>query len=433
MDPVADWRDNVRNMRVKTFVVLMVATVVQAGSGCSSSSSSRDGASGSGGGVPVGGISGAGGLSGTAGVVDAGPGNDTAFGTGGASEASLAPGTGGSSHLGGSTGPGGQVGSGGVASTGGIASAGGSASTAGAFDAGRDLDTGATPLPPALTWTRQGSSEIYEGIWGSGPRDIYAVGRSGRLVHSVGDGTWTAQSTATTSHLTGIWGSSATDLYVSVLANVILHSTGDGTWSHQTYTTGTTFRDVWGSGASDIYVVGPGAVHGTGNGSWQRPPQVVADGVTYSVWGTSATNVYVANSPDSSMLRTIYHSTGDGVWRAESTPAGAQMQTIWGADARHIFAGGGNQILFSTGDGVWTTQLTIPDTTEVVVALWGTGRDAVYACTQHGYFYRSNGAGQWSEAQPIQTPSGMGCFSMWGSAVDDIYLGTIGGIYHGTL
>jgi len=426
---------------------LLVTAVVLGGPTCSSSGGPRDGGSGSGGDIDALGSGGAGGLSGPGDATAVERDADASEGTGGVS------GTGGNAHLGGAFGTGGSVrtggasGTGGSAGTGGAPGMGGNVSTAGALgtggiglggapgtggSAGTD-GGGALPLPPGLTWTRQRADVLCEGIWGSSANDVYAVGRSGSLVHSTGDGTWTTQPTGTASHLTGIWGSSATDIYVSVLANVILHSTGDGTWVHYGYTAGATFDDVWGSGPSDIYVVGPGVVHGTGNGAWQRPPQAVGDGSTFAVWGTSATNIYVATGVDSAMTRTIHHSTGDGVWRAETTPVGAHMQTIWGADASHIFAGGGNMILFSTGDGVWTAQLTIADTTEVVVAIWGAGADAVYACTQHGYFYRSNGAGQWSEGEPIQTPSGKSCFSMWGTAIDNIYLGTIDGIYHGTL
>jgi hypothetical protein len=285
------------------------------------------------------------------------------------------------------------------------------------------------PPAPDLTWKLEGSSYTYQNVWGSGPNDIYVVGQAGRLVHSVGDGKWTTQSTGTSAHLTGIWGSSGTDVYVAVNANFILHSTGNGTWQHQDYTTGTTFDDIWGSGPNDIYVVGAGVVHGTGEGKWITPPQNSGSGTTFAIWGSSGTDLYVAR--DGSGDQTISHSTGDGTWKAQTTPAGPKMQAIWGADASHIYAAGGNTLLFSSGNGVWTQQLTLPGT-EYFGGLWGLSATEVYACTSAGHLYRSDGQA-WSEPQlydPVSTNPL--CYDIWGTAEDNLYLATGRGIFHGT-
>lgn len=273
------------------------------------------------------------------------------------------------------------------------------------------------------------SSNIYEGVWGSAANDVYAVGRSGRLAHSTGDGKWTAQPTTTSAHLTGVWGSSASDIYVSVNSNFILHSVGDGTWQHQDYTVGTTFDDVWGSGPSDIYVVGAGAVHGTGDGKWETPAQSLGSGTTFAIWGSSDSNIYAVR--DGSGDQTISHSTGDGKWKAETTPAGPKMQWIWGADANHIYAVGGNIVLFSSGNGVWTVDFTLDDA-EHFGGIWGFGPDAIYACTSSGHVYRSNGGGRWSAPAVYDPNPTSNCYGVWGTADDNLYLATGKGIVHGT-
>jgi hypothetical protein len=61
---------------------------------------------------------------------------------------------------------------------------------------------------------------------------------------------------------------------------------------------------------------------------------------------------------------------------------------------------------------------------------WGAGPNAVYVCTQLGYVYRSNGAGQWSAPQQV-TGAGY-CFDIWGTAMNNIYIADVSGIIHGT-
>jgi hypothetical protein len=243
-------------------------------------------------------------------------------------------------------------------------------------------------------------------------------------VHSTGDGKWTVQTTNAAGTITGFWASAPNDVYAAVYSNVVLHSIGDGVWDHQMTAATQTFNAIWGSGPTDIYVVGPGAVHSVGNGVWE-PRQRVTDGNTNSIWGTSATNIYVTQMPNDVA---VFHSTGDGHWIGETTPTGVGAVAIWGADANHIYAGG-SVLLFSTGNGVWTQDpLTIG--ADRIVAISGAGPNAVYVCTQQGYFYRGNGSGQWSAPEQV-TGSGL-CYDLWAAATNNIYLADTFGIIHGT-
>jgi hypothetical protein len=99
------------------------------------------------------------------------------------------------------------------------------------------------------------AGQIWEGIWGTGPDDIYVVGRLGDLAHFSG-GKWRSELTGTNSTLTGVWGSGPNDVYVSVYSNLILHSTGDGTWTHETLSAGLTFQQVWGVDADTVLALG---------------------------------------------------------------------------------------------------------------------------------------------------------------------------------
>src|SRR5262245_47950666 len=68
-------------------------------------------------------------------------------------------------------------------------------------------------------------------IWGSGPGDVYAVGRDGTIAHSNGAYfDWEVQAKLATLRFVGIWGSGPADVYAAAWDGVILHSRGDGAW-----------------------------------------------------------------------------------------------------------------------------------------------------------------------------------------------------------
>jgi hypothetical protein len=224
-----------------------------------------------------------------------------------------------------------------------------------------------------------------------------------------------------------VWGSGPDDVYVSVTANVILHSTGNGEWEHETYDPGFTFRGVWGLGPDDVYAVGPGVVR-RGATSWGAPQEVSNAAPTFAIWGSSPTDLYVTAGGAAASI--IYHSTGDGRWVPQTAPDATAADAIWGLDGSHIYVAADYDVLFSTGNGSWTPQLTTPAPRRVR-ALWGSGPDAVYACTQGGFFYRSNGHGTWSAEQQIDPALSISCLAIWGTGPDDVYVGTSTGIYHG--
>jgi photosystem II stability/assembly factor-like uncharacterized protein len=61
-----------------------------------------------------------------------------------------------------------------------------------------------------------------DAVWGSGPKDVYAVGDSGAIWHLDTTGKWTAQDSGTTNRLRAIWGSSAADVYAVGAGGTIL-------------------------------------------------------------------------------------------------------------------------------------------------------------------------------------------------------------------
>jgi hypothetical protein len=145
-----------------------------------------------------------------------------------------------------------------------------------------------------------GTSANVQSIWGSSANNVYAVASDGTIYNEKNtDGNWnqmTAPGGGGT--LYAVYGSSGTDIYAVGASGRVLHNTGTTSWTAQTSGTTVTLRGVWadtpGSGyTADAYAVGDNGVVQHYNGSkWINMPAPVSSRFR-SVYGTSATNLYV--------------------------------------------------------------------------------------------------------------------------------------------
>jgi hypothetical protein len=193
------------------------------------------------------------------------------------------------------------------------------------------------------TWAPMNSptTQQLQGVWGSGPRDVWAVGQGATIVHY--DGTaWTAApripnvgGTYQGAPFVAVWGSSATNVY-AVGGDTIAHWNGE-TWAVEV-TRSLTLQAVWGSGPGDVYAVGySGNMHWDGM-SWS--PLTIGAYNNSAVWGSAADDVFVVG------LEGIQH--WDGVsWRKVRSGLNSWMNAIWGSGPRDVYAvtfpPGGNQ------------------------------------------------------------------------------------------
>ncbi|OJY23859.1 MAG: hypothetical protein BGO98_18150 [Myxococcales bacterium 68-20] len=113
------------------------------------------------------------------------------------------------------------------------------------------------------------STSRLEGIWGSGPNDIWAVGDNGTIRHLVnGASRWDIVPSPTTEALHGIWGSGPNDVWAVGDNGTILRFDGSS-WKKSTaaFAIGKKPRlaAIWGSGPNDVWIVGDAvALHYTG-------------------------------------------------------------------------------------------------------------------------------------------------------------------------
>jgi hypothetical protein len=144
------------------------------------------------------------------------------------------------------------------------------------------------------------NTDNIQSIWGSSANNVYAATSDGTIYNEKStSGTWNQMTTPNgTGTLYSIWGSSSSDIYAVGANGTVLHNTGTNTWTAQTSGTTVTLRAVWadtpGTGyTADAYAVGDaGTVQHYNGNKWINMPAPVTSRFR-SVWGTSATNLYV--------------------------------------------------------------------------------------------------------------------------------------------
>ncbi len=298
----------------------------------------------------------------------------------------------------------------------------------------------ASDLPSTLNWTAV-SANFVEGdivsVWGTSSTDVY-VGTDMESVYLLTGGyaTWTGLAPQV---IGAGWGSDPQAVYAVgasawlesmglMSSGGLFHYAGDKSWAP---IAAGTFYSVWGSSANDVYAGGPGGiVHSIHGGSFVGessdggavPPNIL------SVWGTGPTDVYAGTSTGA-----VLHSAGDGQWQASYAEPGSQAWAGWSSgpdDAYAILASGGSKDptahLVHSRSGAWTSE-PVSTTATTLVTLWGSSATDVYAGGWHvdsagkgGDLFHSSGDGVWTRISLPGTPYDVRC--IWGSGATDVYV-----------
>jgi hypothetical protein len=168
---------------------------------------------------------------------------------------------------------------------------------------------------------------------------------------------------------------------------------------------------IAGTSAADVYAVGADANDGTGplvlhyNGqSWQR----LTTGATGGLWWISVTPIdgdfYMAGGEG----RILRHTPASGAFLTPMTPSRIPtLFGIWGSDASHIWAVGGDLTEQDTGGVVWRFDGTTwgVDTTlanfrpaglPILYKVWGRNQSDVYVSGRLGLVLHFDGT-QWAQ------------------------------------
>ncbi len=279
------------------------------------------------------------------------------------------------------------------------------------------------------------SSFLMRGVWGASGNDVYAVGAifDQAAVFHYNGASWTQVNIPLVFHqLFAVWGSGPNNIFAVGREGVILHYDGQ-TWQTMNANTDAELRAIWGSGPNDIYVVGydylpilesKGVIlHYDGN-SWQT---VFGDPTAkfWSVWGFAADDVYALAD-----FAGVYHFDGQTWQQLEKdiTWRFSRAYALWGPSSNDLFAAGDNGLLVHYDGATWEDQVQGPLfwpsdvwTDGVRVVMIGAGPKAL----------RYDGS-QWIlENMPIgELEIIFHTFDIWGPAWDDLYAVGQGVIWH---
>jgi hypothetical protein len=109
-------------------------------------------------------------------------------------------------------------------------------------------------------WSTMGGGVSYDlnGVWGSSPTDVYAVGALNTILHYDGSSWSTMSSGDSPSVLYAIWGSSATDVFVGGTQSegYIFHYDGSSWSPMDTGYTGVSVSGLWGTSPAEVFAAG---------------------------------------------------------------------------------------------------------------------------------------------------------------------------------
>jgi len=246
------------------------------------------------------------------------------------------------------------------------------------------------------TWIKDGASgwmprsssvtdQTLNAVWGTG-NHVYVVGDSGTILHrDLSEAAWKkVVDSGTLNNLEGIWGSGPSNIRAVGHKGTIL--LGDGaSWSHGSSSPGVFFYDVWGSGPNDVYVVGDSGGQGTiqrfdGNG-W-KPEAPPGSPAFLGVWGSPGDDVLAVGNNEA-----IYRRS-PGWTEVQSDAGGPTFTAVWGSGPKEVFivsssAASGNGTIVRYDGAGWTLDF-FPADTNNLADVWGRGPDDVYAVGNSG-------------------------------------------------
>ncbi|WNG41410.1 hypothetical protein F0U61_52750 [Archangium violaceum] len=225
-------------------------------------------------------------------------------------------------------------------------------------------------------------------VWGSGPKDVWAVGESGFIVHWDG-AQWTQETRVPADFaftLHDVWGSSAQDVWAVGAAGVILHFDGQA-WQYA--------------------------------GIPEQPfcsPSNVCSGSLLALWGSSATDVWAVGKSDASK-GVVSHWDGTRWSHAVLEDVG-RLESVWGSGATEVWASSLTRLVRWNG-ATWQAHSTGTSTFSVPTDLWGVAANDVWGVNLAGEISHWDGV-RWAEVAlegedvgPLRAIAGTGAAQMW--------------------
>ena len=297
-------------------------------------------------------------------------------------------------------------------------------------------------------------------VWGSGPRDVYAVGYNGvqhfdgrawtavpglaggstiggsgardvwigagdGLSHFDGD-TWTRSPELEGKYVTGVAVAGRNDVWAAVMAAGVVsieHFNGSA-WTVSYQITDTANINVWGigtGGRSDVWVVGTHWVAGVSRGyllhfngtAWAAAPDAPTSLSGVKSVGTRGD---FAVGPNGGMLALDARATPPG-WTDLRAGSASSLRGVWGSAPGDMWAvGDAGTALHDDGRAV----SLVPTGVAVALAdVWGTGPADVWAVGDNGTALHFDG----KVFAPVATGVAANLSAVFSAGVDDVWVG----------
>ncbi|WP_257450390.1 hypothetical protein [Archangium lipolyticum] len=230
-------------------------------------------------------------------------------------------------------------------------------------------------------------------VWGSGPRDVWAVGESGSIVHWDGE-RWEKETRvppgfAFTLH--DIWGSGARDVWAVGTAGVILHFDGQA-WQY--------------AEIPEAPFCSPDPMH---------PGDQRCMGNLSALWGSSATDVWAVGRSDNAK-GVVSHWDGTR-WSHTVLEDVSRFENVWGSSAKDVWASSLGKLLHWDG-AAWREHSTGTWSSSVPGRMWGPAANDVWGVNFAGEVAHWDGV-QWevvlddADVGPLRAIAGTGAGQMW--------------------
>lgn len=289
------------------------------------------------------------------------------------------------------------------------------------LDAAVDATVAPDLAPRPLVTEQSGTQEELNGVWGSGPDDVWAVGMNGTVLHRRA-GTWTRELANVGESLFAVWGGGPRDVWMAGDQGRVVHFDGSFRSTMTAEKSPLYGGSLAGSGnstGSNIMVGSAGLVYTYSGGAWQRS-LFRAIQPLFSVWSQSDTTQWTVGT-GGVIVQLI---AGAGV--VELSGTAVDLRGVWGDGKGTVVAvGGGGTVLRRTMAG-WVMGKNA-DTRDLRAVTGCGGR--LFAVGADGAMLRSlDGGKSW---EPVPGNIGPRLSAVWCSSVDDVFaVGNRGLIVH---
>jgi hypothetical protein len=259
-------------------------------------------------------------------------------------------------------------------------------------------------------------------VWGSGAKDVWAVGDAGTILHYDGKA-WKAADGGTTKSLLGVAGSGPDDVWAVGEDATTLHFDGK-TWTQTSAPTesteGMTLLGVWASSKTQAWVAGVdesiGVLrHFTGK-TWEIAP-ISASTSLWEAWGVGSNDVWMVGSDNKGAGKQGFVLRGDGTHFDRMPFEGASLRAVGGTSSDDVWMGAYTGELYHWDGTAWSATPAIQAESHLL-AIWAAAKNDVWAVGFDGLILHYDGT-SWTRSS---TKTQEILWSVWGSSAKDVWV-----------